>query len=339
MTPEPSTTPVAPSHLHQFAERHQIGLYTAAIGAAVVCGLVAPADASVAMEHVVEPVLAALLFATFLQVPFLDMAASLRDVRFLGAVLTLNFIAAPVVVWGLVPFLPDDQAVLVGVLLVLLTPCIDYVIIFTGMAGGAAAALVAAAPLLMLLQLMLLPAYLYLFVGSGLADIVEPGPFIRAFIVLIAIPMALSALTQALSQRFAAAQVVESLMAALMVPLMMATLFSVIASQISDVTDHFSALAGVIPVYVAWFVILAFLGSLTARVVGLDRPRSIALTFSGATRNSLVVLPLALALPGTFSLAAVVVVTQTLIELVAMVVFVRVVPLIVRNDQERSPLS
>jgi len=51
--------------------------------------------------------------------------------------------------------------------------------------------------------------------------------------------------------------------------------------------------------------------------------------FSGTTRNSLVVLPLALALPASMSLAPVVVVTQTLVELVGMVVLVRVVPRLV----------
>jgi ACR3 family arsenite efflux pump ArsB len=48
--------------------------------------------------------------------------------------------------------------------------------------------------------------------------------------------------------------------------------------------------------------------------------------FSAATRNSLVVLPLALALPAQFALTPLVVVTQTLVELVAMVVLVAVVP-------------
>lgn len=48
--------------------------------------------------------------------------------------------------------------------------------------------------------------------------------------------------------------------------------------------------------------------------------------FTGATRNSLVVLPLALALPDRLAIAAVVVVTQTLVEVAGMVVYVRAVP-------------
>ncbi|GAA1677918.1 hypothetical protein GCM10010977_29450 [Citricoccus zhacaiensis] len=59
--------------------------------------------------------------------------------------------------------------------------------------------------------------------------------------------------------------------------------------------------------------------------------------FSGATRNSLVVLPLVLALPAAYDLAPLVVVTQTLVELIIMVLFVRLIPrLIPARGPERS---
>lgn len=51
--------------------------------------------------------------------------------------------------------------------------------------------------------------------------------------------------------------------------------------------------------------------------------------FSGVTRNSLVVLPLARAL--SLEAAPAVVVTQTLVELVALVILVRLVPRFVRD--------
>ena len=62
----------------------------------------------------------------------------------------------------------------------------------------------------------------------------------------------------------------------------------------------------------------------------MDVPSRRAATFSGVTRNSLVVLPLALALPASFALTPLVVVTQTLVELVAMVVMVAGVPRLIR---------
>lgn len=61
-------------------------------------------------------------------------------------------------------------------------------------------------------------------------------------------------------------------------------------------------------------------------------PASRAVVFTGATRNSLVVLPLALALPDALSVAAVVVVAQTLVEVLGMVAYVRLVPSLVPAD-------
>ena len=79
------------------------------------------------------------------------------------------------------------------------------------------------------------------------------------------------------------------------------------------------------------------LGILTGRVFRQDAPAIRAVVFSGATRNSLVVLPLALALPGSLSLVGVVVVTQTLVELVGMVAYVRLIPRVVTHRPAPSP--
>ena len=107
----------------------------------------------------INPVLGLLLYATFLGIPFASLRRAARDLRFMAAVLVLNFAVVPLVVFGLSRFVAGDQALLVGVLLVLLTPCIDYVIVFTGLAGGASDRLLAAAPVLMLAQMLLLPVY------------------------------------------------------------------------------------------------------------------------------------------------------------------------------------
>lgn len=306
-------------------DRHQIGVYFLGLAAGAAVGLVA-AEAAPALKHAIEPVLALLLYATFLQVPFTAIAKSFRDTRFFAAVLGLNFLVVPVLVAPLLLLLPADDAVRLGVLLVLLTPCIDYVIVFSGLAGGASDRLLAISPLLMLAQLALLPLYFLIFVGNDLADIVEPGPFVRAFVVLIAIPLSLAVLTQVAARRHPVAGQVTHLMTSLMVALLTATLFLVVASQLPLVRDSLDDVARVIPVYALFAVIMAVLGRVAARGFGLDAPAGRALLFSGVTRNSLVVLPLALALPEQYRIAAAVVVTQTLVELLFMLLYVRVVP-------------
>ncbi|HEV7951116.1 MAG TPA: bile acid:sodium symporter [Glaciihabitans sp.] len=312
-------------------ERHQVLLYLVSILGGAGIGLVAPAVSPV-LESGINPVLGLLLFATFLSVPLVQVGAAFRDIRFLLVVLSVNFLVVPVVVFGLSRFVSGNEALLLGLLLVLLTPCVDYVVVFTGLAGGARDRLLAAAPLLMLLQLVLLPGYLWLFAGAQTTGLIETGPFVEAFVGLILIPLVAAAMVQwwARSARTGrAVRRVESVMATAMVPLMMATLAVVVGSQIAAVGDQFTQLVALIPLYVAFLVIMLGIGITAGRLTRLDVAGTRALVFSVSTRNSLVVLPLALALPATFALTPLAVVTQTLVELVGMVIFVRLVPRLV----------
>ncbi|MFG2041247.1 arsenic resistance protein [Dactylosporangium sp. NPDC048998] len=317
-------------------ERHQIVVYLGAIAAGALVGWVAP-GAGPGLEHVINPVLGALLYVTFLQVPARDLVRSLRGGRFLTAALVVNFVVVPLVVAAMFTFLPADQAVRFGVLLVLLCPCVDYVIVFSGLAGGSSGRLLAATPLLLIAQMVLLPLFLLLFLGSGLADAVEAGPFLEAFIALIAIPLTLAWLTQAWAARQRAGAAASTAMGAVMVPLMAATLFVVVASQVPKLNDDVSVVLGVVPFYVVFLVVMAFAGLGVARLFRLDAAAGRAVVFTGATRNSLVVLPLALALPDRLNIAAAVVVTQTLVEVLGMVVYVRLVPRLVPAGGDVPP--
>lgn len=306
-------------------ERHQIPLYLLAIVIGGLFGWLIPAAAE-PLETSINPVLGLLLFATFLGIPFAKIGQALRDGRFMTTVMVLNFLVVPVVVFGLSRFVAYDQALLIGVMMVLLTPCIDYVIVFSGLAGGSSDRLLAAAPLLMLTQMLLLPLYLLIFIGPDLVLAIDPGPFIEALVVLIIIPLVAAALTQKWARRALAARHLTTLMQNLMVPLMMLTLAIVIGSQIVGVGQELRSLLAVIPIYIAFLIIMVPVGMLAARTARLDAGSTTAVVFSGATRNSLVVLPLALALPEPLALVALVVVTQTLIELIGMVTYVKVLP-------------
>ncbi|WP_420793599.1 arsenic resistance protein, partial [Microbacterium thalli] len=219
--------PVRLGPLVEWWDRRQIALYVVAIGVGTALGLAAPQVAP-ALEHSIEPVLMLLLFATFLGIPLIEVGRALRDIRFLGTVLVANFIVVPVLAWGLSRFVADDQGLLLGVLFVLLTPCIDYVIVFTGLAGGARARLLAAAPLLMLVQIALLPVFLFLFAGGDVLAVIDVVPFVEAFLLLIVLPFAAAAVVQAVARRHRVGRALEQVMAGAMVPLMMATLAVVV---------------------------------------------------------------------------------------------------------------
>ncbi|RFA21127.1 arsenic resistance protein [Subtercola boreus] len=334
----------------QWLERHQVALYLAALGVGAVVGLVVP-EAAGGFEVAITPVLGALLFATFLGVPVIRLPEALRDPRFLATVMVLNFVVVPAIVFALTRFVADDGALLVGALLVLLAPCVDYVIVFTALAGGAKERLLAATPLLMVAQLVLLPVYVSLFAGD--ADIVslDPTPLLGAFALLIVLPLALAAVVQGLAAQTPPAGEVPSRgmpagrvgraisrgIGAAMVPLMMATLAVAVASQVAGVGSELGTLGRLVPIYVAFAVVMPLVAVGGARVARLDTAAGRAAVFSATTRNSLVVLPLALSVAPTLPLAPLAVVTQTLVELLAMVVLVAMVPRLLPTPAPPAP--
>lgn len=314
----------------EFLERHQIPLYLSAILIGAVGGLTLPTVAPAATS-MINPTLALLLYTTFLGVPFAKMSLAMRDWRFLLTIGTVNFVFVPPVVFLLSRMVAHDGALLVGVLFVLLTPCIDYVIVFTGIAGGDTGRLLAGAPLLMLAQLLLLPPYLWLFLGDGVVRAVDLTPFANAFLSLIAAPLMAAGLTQFAATRTRWAGTIMQHFQAAMVPLMMLTLACVVASQVHAVSEHLGSLIRTVPVFLSFAAVMLPIGLGTACLAGLDVSSRKAVAFSGVTRNSLVVLPLVLALPAEFALAPLVVVTQTLVELVVMVALIRIIPGVVRD--------
>lgn len=312
-------------------ETRQVPIYFAAVIAAAAFGLLAPSAAS-HLQALVTPAIAVLMYAMFLQIPFLDLRQGVANRRFMAALLLANFVLVPLLVWTLTRGLVEHPAILIGALLVLLTPCIDYVVVFTHIGKGDSRLTLAATPVLLLLQLVLLPVYLAWILGDSDAVALSIEPFVEAFVLLIVVPLLLAVLTSASARRHRWAAAWNDAWAWMPVPAMAWVLVVVIGSQIVVVMRDFERLLPVIPVYLCFMLLAPLLGLLSARLLRLPVAEARSVTFSAATRNSLVVLPLALALPEDLrTLAAAAVITQTLVELVCELFYVRVVPVVVRG--------
>ena len=310
-------------------EHNQIPVYFGAVLLAAACGLLAPALAH-SLGFLLTPAIAVLMYAMFLQIPFLDLRHGLGHKRFLSALLLANFILVPLLVWALTRGLVERPVLLVGALLVLLTPCIDYVVVFTHIGKGDSRLMLAATPVLLLLQLLLLPVYLGLMLGAHSAVVVAAAPFIEAFLLLIVLPMIMAVMTTSLAKRSSVVNAWNNAWAWLPVPAMALVLFVVIGSQITSVLRDIALLLPVIPVYVAFLLLAPLVGALAARLFALPAVTARAVTFSASTRNSLVVLPLALALPEDVrGLAATAVILQTLLELIGELLYIRLIPALV----------
>ncbi|WP_176506919.1 MULTISPECIES: arsenic resistance protein [Pseudomonas] len=314
-------------------ETQQIPIYFAAVLAALAFGLLA-SDSARHLEALVTPAIAILMYAMFLQIPFLGLREGLGNRRFMAALLLANFILVPLLVWALTRGVADHPAILIGALLVLLTPCIDYVVVFTHIGKGDSRLTLAATPVLLLVQLVLLPVYLALMLGDNSEVTISIAPFVEAFVLLIMLPMILAVLTSAGARRSRTVSAWNDAWAWMPVPAMALVLVAVIGSQIAVVLRDFDRLMPVIPVYVGFMLLAPLLGLVSARLLRLPVAEARSVTFSAATRNSLVVLPLALALPEDLrGLAAAAVITQTLMELVSELAYIRIIPALLRGRQ------
>jgi len=304
-------------------EHRQIAIYFGAVALALVVAGLTPATTGLA--GVVNPALAFMLFVTFLQVPLAQLGQAFTHLRFLAALLITNFLVIPLLVACLLPLAPADPLIRLGVLLVLLAPCIDYVVTFSHLGRADARALLAATPVLLVAQMVLLPVYLRILLGEDAAALIQPAPFIDAFVWLIAAPLVLAGAVQWWAARTRTGARAVTVLGLLPVPATALVLFVVVASVLAQLGQARAAALAVIPVYIAFAVLAPLAGWLVARLCRLAVPAARAVAFSGATRNSLVILPLALAVPGALPLLPAIIVTQTLVELVAELVYVRAI--------------
>lgn len=307
--------------IREWLEVRQIRIYLAAV--IVAAGIAWLVPATVRLEPAIEPLLAFMLFVTFLQVPLGELRRSITNVRFLAAVLAANFVAVPLLVAGLLPLLPGDPMVRIAVLLVLLTPCIDYVVTFAHLGKSDAKALLASTPLLLAVQMALLPFYLRAFLDASASDLVAWGPFLNAFLYLIAGPLILAGACQAWAAVSSRGERLSTTLGMLPVPATAAVLFVVVAAVAPQVGQASASALAAAPAYVVFAVVAPLLGWVLGRGAGLPASQARAVAFSSATRNSLVVLPLGLAIPGAIPVIPAVIVTQTIIELVSELAYVK----------------
>jgi len=205
-------------------------------------------------------------------------------------------------------------------------PCTDWFITFTHLGKGDAARAVAATPLLLLIQMAALPVYLWLFLGGEWFQLTFSTDLLSAFASLIMLPLGLAWLTELASQRYHAIGRVTEQLGYLPVPLLALVVFIIAASQLNSVLILSYVLVQVVFIFVGYLVVAAILGTVLGRLFKLPITSARTLVFSFGTRNSFVMLPIALTLPNGWQAAVVVIVFQSLVELFGMVALIRWVP-------------
>ena len=311
-------------------ERQQVWFYLAAVVLGLLAGTLWP-EAGHAAEALVWPVLALLLYATFTQMPLVAIPAAFKDGRFLAAALIGNFAVVPLLVWGLLQFLPDDDALRLGLLLVLLVPCTDWFITFAQLGRGDATRATALTPITLILQLLLLPLYLGLMADIDFASVFALADVWPALLVVL-VPLGLAWLTEAWANKHPDRGRAVERLGWWPVPLLAVVILLVATAHVGAVGETLHLLPVVVGVAVAFLAAALAIAKLLGLAARLPAAQGRTLAFSLGTRNSFIVLPFALSLPAGWEVAAIVIVMQSLVELFGMVFYLWFVPRVLFRD-------
>ena len=132
-------------------EKFQTILIFVAVGVGLALGQVAVIATHA--ETLIVPFLFLMLYGLFLFIPLKDLQQAFTHRAFLGASLAINFVWTPLLAWGLgALFLADYPALWLGFIMLMVTPCTDWYLIFTSMAKGNLPLSTSILPLNLLLQ-------------------------------------------------------------------------------------------------------------------------------------------------------------------------------------------
>lgn len=292
-----------------WAERLEPALLLTAVALGLALARVAPPAARHA-EQVITPALLLVLFAVFYRVPLAGLRAAFGHRRYFRVALALNFLLTPAVVYGLGwLFLRDVPTLWLGLLLVLVTPCTDWYLVFTGLARGDVSLNLALLPWNLILQLALLPVYLYVFTRALVP--VDFAFVARGFLVYVILPLALA---QALRKVLRGSATEQRLML-VQYGALTVLIVALFAHQGRVLFDNPGVVIRLASPLLLFFVLLALVAWLVGRWAAFSRPTRASLACTACARNSPLTFSLALVLFPAYPLVALSQVIEPLLEL------------------------
>ena len=243
----------------------------------------------------IEPFLMAMLFLVFLSIDFSKVRSTFKDIRFLSTALLINFVWTPIFAFILATvFFPNSNDAKTGLIMLLVTPCTDWYLVFTGIAKGNVELSSTLLPINLVLQIVLLPAYILLFTGRD-AEFDVVSMLIDTAVVLV-VPLLAAVAVRAASIFSSAASGFKSFLDArtdnLQLMFLCIAICVMFAAESVSLMGSLDILAWTIVPLLLFFLVNRFLSLELARAEKLSFDDGTSLMFTSLARNS----PLALAI-------------------------------------------
>jgi len=296
--------------------RWQVPVVLTAVAVGTALGLIF--DLGDAPERLVVPALVGLLALTFAGVNGRSFTEGIRPhPKVATASLAINFAWTPAFAgllgWLLLSGHPDLR---LGLVMLLVTPCTDWYLVFTGTACGNVALAASLLPPNLVLQLLLLPVFVTVLTGAA-ADI-PLADLAGSVAIVLGIPLVVAAAIRFLAARAGAHDRLDRVLERAQpvgLALLATAIVAIFATHARMVTDNPDAFLRLLAPLTAFFVVTYLVATASTRALGLRYPERVTLTMTTLARNSPVALAIATAAFPDRPLVAVALVVGPLIEL------------------------
>jgi ACR3 family arsenite efflux pump ArsB len=243
----------------------------------------------------IEIFLMLMLFFLFLNIEIREISKSFSDLRFSLSALTINFIVTPLFTLLLSKlFLAGQVDLQIGFIMLMVTPCTDWYLIFTGLAKGNVPLGASILPLNLVLQILLLPLYLVLFMGTEVSF--ELSTIIHSILLVLVAPLAAANITKLIAGRIRKRSHLDALLKKaddIQFVLLCCAIISMFASQGTLLLGNAAVFVKLLPPLLVFFVVIFCLSYFLGKSLKLPYRDIIPLVFTTSARNSPVSLAIA----------------------------------------------
>jgi ACR3 family arsenite efflux pump ArsB len=244
-----------------------------------------------------ELFLMTMLFFTFLGVDIKKIRQSFSNLKFSISAAVINFLWTPVFTFVLARlFLSEQTSLQIGFIMLMVTPCTDWYLIFTGLADGNVTLGSSILPLNLILQIVLMPVYLFVFMGRTVSfdsKIIIQSIALALFMPLIsanAIKFIIHSFFQKLETGFN--RLLEK-NDDIQFMLLCFAIVSMFASQGTVLTTNLIIFIKILPPLIIFFTVNFFLSLFAGSKLKLPFRDIVPLIFTTSARNSPVALAIA----------------------------------------------
>jgi ACR3 family arsenite efflux pump ArsB len=243
----------------------------------------------------IEIFLMCMLFFVFLNIEINEISKSFSDLRFSVSALIINFVFTPLFTFVLSKvFLSRQIDLQIGFIMLMVTPCTDWYLIFTGVANGNVPLGASILPLNLILQIILLPVYLLLFMGTEVS--IGFAVIIQSIILVLIIPLAAANAAKLIMKKINRQNILIRLLKKaddIQFILLCFAIIAMFASQGALLLNNTILFFKLLPALLLFFAVIFCVSLYTGKILKLPYKNIIPLVFTTSARNSPVSLAIA----------------------------------------------